>query len=157
MEWKRRMRNLGVLCVASGGFTGYFPIASGTFGSLVGVLLVWLTRDLGLPTQCLIMLGLFAVGVWTSHEAGHIYKVVDSSRIVIDEIVGMQITMLGLPVTPYWLFWGFVLFRFLDVVKFPPADFFDSRVKNGWGVMLDDVFAGIYGNVWLHLMLRATL
>ena len=76
---------------------------------------------------------------------------------MIDEIVGMMITMVGVPVTPYWLVIGFVLFRIFDVVKIPPANIFDSRVKNGWGIMLDDVCAGIYGNILLHLMLRAKI
>ncbi len=154
---KNRLGKFGVLCLASGGFTGYFPVASGTFGSMVGVAIIWLYRDLPLTAQLPILIGLLAIGIWVSDKAGHIYGVADSSRIVIDEIVGMMITMIGIPVTPYWLVWGFLIFRFLDVAKFPPADIFDVRFKNGWGVMFDDVFAGIYGNIWLHLMLRATL
>jgi phosphatidylglycerophosphatase A len=133
------------------------PVASGTFGSLVGAAIVWGYRDLPLVTQSAILVGLFAVGVWTSQKAGKLYREADSSRIVIDEIVGIMVTMLGIPVTAYWLVWGFVLFRFLDIAKFPPAHYFDARMKNGWGVMLDDVFAGIYGNIWLHLMIRATV
>ncbi len=101
-------------------------------------------------------LALGAVGVWASEQAGTIFRNADSSRITIDEIVGFMVTMIGVPVTMYWIVWGFLLFRFFDIIKFPPANLFDERMKNGWGVMLDDVTAGIYSNILLHLMIRAS-
>ncbi len=157
MIWKERLKKFGIVYLATGSYFGFFPIASGTAGTVVGVAIVWAYRDFPLWSQLLLCLALGAVGVWVSGQAERIFRKSDSSYIVIDEIVGFMITMIGIPITPYWLICGFILFRFLDVVKLPPADYFDERVKNGWGVMLDDVFAGIYGNIWLHLMLRTAL
>jgi len=154
---KRRWKQVGVVCLATGGYTGYFPIAPGTFGTLVGVALVWWWQSLPLWTYLLFTIALGAAAVWVSGEAGRYFKKQDSSRIVIDEVVGFLITMIAIPVNLYWLVFGFILFRIFDVIKLPPANYFDSRMKNGLGVVLDDVAAGIYGNIILHLMMRANL
>ncbi len=156
MRWKKRLKKVGVIGVASGVFTGYFPVASGTVGTLLGVAIVWLWQGLPISLQVVMCLALGAVGVWASEQAGTIFRNADSSRITIDEIVGFMVTMIGVPVTMYWIVWGFLLFRFFDIIKFPPANLFDERMKNGWGVMLDDVTAGIYSNILLHLMIRAS-
>jgi len=155
--WKARTKKIGALCIATGGFSGYFPIAPGTAGSVVGLAFAWALRDASIPVQVAAAVVLCLIGVWASDKARQIFAQEDPSRVVIDEIVGMMITMIGIPVTPYSLVWGFVLFRIFDVIKIPPANIFDSHVKNGWGVMLDDVWAGIYGNILLHLMLRARI
>ena len=156
MRWKKRLKKVGVIGVASGVFTGYFPVASGTVGTLLGVAIVWLWQGVPISLQGVMCLALGAVGVWASEQAGTIFRNADSSRITIDEIVGFMVTMIGVPVTMYWIVWGFLLFRFFDIIKFPPANLFDERMKNGWGVMLDDVTAGIYSNILLHLMIRAS-
>ncbi len=157
VHWKVRLRDFAVMAIASGGGTGYFPVASGTAGTLVGVLIVWLFRDAPLGFNLALILFLGGVGVWVSQEAGRLLKVSDSSKIVIDEIVGFMITMIGIPGSGYWLVFGFLLFRFFDITKLPPANYFDERIKNGWGVMLDDVAAGVYANILLQLMLRANI
>lgn len=157
MRWKKELKKVGILGVATGVFTGYFPFASGTVGTLLGVVIVWLWQGLPITLQIVACLALGALGVWTSEQAGKMYRKADSSRIVIDEIVGFMIAMVGVPVTMYWVVWGFLLFRFFDIAKFPPANYFDERWKGGWGVMLDDVTAGIYSNILLHLMIRASL
>lgn len=156
-NWKPRLQRLFVYWFATGGFVGFFPLAPGTMGSLVGVGIVWLMS--GTPWWVLLLLAvlLLGVGVWSAQELDKILGEKDSGHIVIDEIVGILITMIGIPVTGYWLFWGFMIFRLLDIVKIPPGNYFDERVKNGWGVMMDDVTAGIYGNLLLQLMLRAQL
>jgi phosphatidylglycerophosphatase A len=157
MDWKLRLQRIGTIGIATGGFSGYFPIAPGTMGSLVGAAIVWGIRDTSVVIQVILSVALLLIGVWASDKARQIFGQSDPSRVVIDEIVGMMITMIGIPVTPYWLFWGFLIFRILDIVKIPPASYFDTRVKSGWGVMMDDVWAGIYGNILLHLMLRAMI
>ncbi len=157
MLWKDRAVKLLALVMASGFFVGFFPFASGTWGSLLAVAMLWGTRDIGLPLQTVMLLVLFAVGVWASGKTVKLLNQPDSSRIVIDEIVGMSITMYALPLTPYGLAVGFLIFRFLDVLKPTPADWADARVKGGLGVMLDDVFAGIYGNLWMRFVLKASL
>ena len=152
-----RLQKMGSLCVATVLGAGYFPLAPGTMGSLVGVALIWFLKSFSIGLMVVVILLLSGAGVWASQKAGQVFGVADSPHIVIDEVVGMLITMLAIPITLYWLAWGFIMFRVFDVFKPPPANFFDARMKNGWGVMLDDVFAGIYGNVLLHFMIRAQL
>jgi phosphatidylglycerophosphatase A len=152
LGWKARLVKWGTLFLSTGAFSGYFPVASGTAGTVVGVGVVHLCWHLSLWGQGILTLILFGIGVWASYASYQYLHQVDSRHIVIDEIVGYMITMIAIPATPYWMIFGFVLFRFFDVVKFPPANIFDTRVKNGWGVMMDDVCAGIYGNVILHLI-----
>lgn len=156
MVSQERFKKTGVILVATGGLSGYFPFAPGTMGSLVGAVPLWFLQP-SVFFQVLLILGVGALGVWSSHEAGKIFRVADAQYIVIDEIVGLWITMFAISVTLYNLVLGFLLFRFFDVFKLPPAHYFDRSWKNGWGVMLDDVTAGIYGNIILHLMLRAQL
>ena len=157
MDKQLRWKRMGVVCLASGGFAGYFPIAPGTVGTLVGVAIVWWWR--GLPLWSYVLLTLIGIGVaiWSSAQANRIFAKPDSSRIVIDEIVGFLVTMVGIPVNLYWLVFGFILFRIFDVIKLPPANYFDTQLKNGAGVVLDDVVSGIYANIILHLMIRANL
>ena len=156
VEKKKGHRRLWI-AVATGGYAGYFPVAPGTAGSVVGLGVVWLLQNWPVFFQIVAAAGLAALGVYACTQANSIFKKVDSPRIVIDEIVGMMISMIGIPVTGYWLVVGFILFRIFDIVKPPPARYFDSRVKTGWGVMADDIAAGIYSNILLQLMLRATI
>ena len=156
-SFKSPIKKLGVILLASGGLSGYVPFAPGTAGAFVGLLIVFFFRHTPVWIYSLICLMICVIAVWVADEAGRILKVADSSHIVIDEIVGIMVTMIGITVSPYTLFWGFVLFRLFDVIKFPPAHFVDRNVKNGLGVVLDDVISGIYGNIILHLMLKAKL
>ena len=151
--WQRRL----TVMLATGFYTGYAPVAPGTFGTLVGVLLVLIFGESPLFFQISFTLFLCGAAVWASEKAQIIFKRKDASYIVIDEIVGMMVTMIGMPVTGYWLVCGFLVFRVLDIAKLPPANYFDSKLKNGWGVVMDDVVSGIYGNLLLHLMLRTTI
>lgn len=153
---KKLLRFLA-LFTASGGGAGYFPFASGTVGSLVAAYFVWISRGISTGVLIGISVALLVIGVWAAGQTCQILKKKDASQIVMDEIVGMLITMIGIPVTPYWLLIGFFLFRLLDIVKPSPAKYFDEKVPGGWGVMMDDVIAGIYGNMILQLMLRAKM
>lgn len=144
-----------VLCTGAG--AGFFPFAPGTAGTFVAAVILY---GLGsIPVWLHILSGglFLGLGIWACGEANRFFKKPDSRYIVWDEIVGFWIAMVSIPITPYWLFWGFVLFRIFDVTKLPPADYFDQRLKNGWGVMLDDVAAGIYTNIILQLMLRTQI
>ena len=157
MSWQERLKKVGITGIATAGFVGFAPFAPGTFGSVVGLAVVWWLRHVSLPLYFGCFLAVTGLGVWASHHAGKWFGEIDSGHIVIDEVAGMMLTMLGIPVTGYWLFWGFLLFRLFDVLKPPPANLFDQYVKNAWGVMLDDTAAGIYGTILLHLMVRATI
>lgn len=151
----KSLRKLLVLFFATGAFSGYVPIAPGTAGSALAVALLWWMGQI--PALALIGLSvaLLVIGIWSAGEACQVLRKDDASQIVIDEIVGVFITMIGIPLTPYWLVVGFCVFRVLDIVKPPPAKYCDTKIHGGVGVMLDDVVAGIYGNILLHLMLRA--
>lgn len=155
--WITRIKKAGALLIASGLLVGYFPLAPGTMGSLLGLLLVWGLRPFSIGLLIALSLILLICGVWAAGQTCQMLKKKDASQVVIDEIVGMMITMIGVPVTPYWLLVGFVVFRIFDIVKPSPARYFDEKVSGGFGVMMDDVIAGIYGNILLHLMQRAQL
>jgi len=134
--------------------TGFSPFASGTVGTLGAIPFFLILSTLSLPLYLLTLLAFFFFSCWASGHAEEIFGEKDSGKIVIDEVIGYLITMTAVP--PSWLsiVAGFLLFRFFDITKIPPARFFDRKVKNGYGVVLDDVIAGIYSCISLHLLLR---
>jgi phosphatidylglycerophosphatase A len=148
-----------VTLLATGLYTGYFPFAPATFSTLV----------LGIPTYLLLSLlnhywygfllfPLTVFAVRLSDSAEKIFQRKDCSLIVIDELAGFLITMFMVPRGITTVILGFFLFRFFDIVKPPPASFFNKRKKGGLDVVLDDVFAGIYANLVLqgavHFLLK---
>jgi phosphatidylglycerophosphatase A len=144
--------------IATCGGAGYFPVAPGTAGSAVGLGLVVALRQVPFATPWLVVslavaAGLlFAVGTWAAGQAEKFFRRVDPAQVVIDEVVGQMITFLAWPRAPWkWLLAGFVLFRVLDVVKPFPARRAE-RIAGGWGIMLDDVVAGVYGLVVLMVL-----
>lgn len=142
-----------IMLIATGFYSGYLPKAPGTWGSLVGLLLFFLLHALSLPVYLAVVAGLFVVGSFTAGEAEKILDNRDPGVVVIDEIVGMLITMIAVPVTPLTIALGFILFRVFDIAKPFPVNFFDQRFHGGLGIMLDDVVAGIYSLIILHLIL----
>ena len=135
--------------LAFGFGTGLAPFAPGTFGSLPGLLLFWLTLDFGLYVQLGIAAGLAVAGVWICGESARRIGVHDHGGIVWDEIVGMYLVLI---VTPFallpWLL-AFVLFRAFDIVKPWPIRDLDHRIKGGAGIMLDDLVAALYAALTL--------
>ncbi|HVP67600.1 MAG TPA: phosphatidylglycerophosphatase A [Anaeromyxobacteraceae bacterium] len=129
--------------VAAWGPCGYSPVAPGTVGTLGAIPVWWLLRDLVLPVYLVTLLGLFAVAVYAAGRAGEYWQVADASPIVIDEVVGYLVAVALVPWSWPAAVVIFVLFRVMDVAKPWPASAFD-RVKNGFGVVLDDVVAGAY-------------
>jgi phosphatidylglycerophosphatase A len=138
--------------VATGFGSGYSPFAPGTAGSAVGALLLLPFVGVGgawlLAAACV----LFFVGVWAAGLVSRRVGLEDPSIVVVDEIVGIWVTVLGLPLTLPVVLSGFVLFRILDVVKPPPARRLE-RLHGGYGIMADDVMAGLYANVGLRVAL----
>jgi phosphatidylglycerophosphatase A len=134
--------------------TGYSPIASGTVGTLAAIPLYLLLVRLSTLYYILLLIPLILFSCWVSGRAETIFNEKDSGKIVIDEVVGYLITMAGVPISWGSVILGFFLFRFFDIVKVSPANIIDRNLKNGWGVVLDDVVAGIYACVMLHLLLR---
>ena len=140
------LRRLGVL-IATGAFVGYTPVAPGTFGSALGLVVFLLVRSRHSPAVEGIALAVLAVaGVWSASEAERYFGRTDPGYIVIDEVVGMLVTLAFLPVNAAGMLAAFLLFRFFDIVKPWPARQFE-RLHGGLGVVLDDAMAGLYGNV----------
>ena len=141
------------MLIATGFYSGYLPKAPGTWGSLVGVLLVFLLNNLSLQIYLSVVAGLFIVGSFVAGEAEKILDNRDPGVVVIDEIVGMLITMIAVPVAPLTMVLGFILFRVFDIAKPFPVNFFDQHFHGGLGIMLDDVVAGIYSLIIMQLIL----
>jgi phosphatidylglycerophosphatase A len=138
--------------LATGFYSGYAPIAPGTAGSAVAWLIFILIPGLrDLPLLLLIVL-VFFIGVKVATDVektdGH-----DASVIVIDEMVGMWVSLLILPVSMSWTWWiaAFFLFRFFDIIKPFPAGK-SQKLPAGWGIMMDDLFAGLYANLAVRLI-----
>jgi len=132
------------MAIATGLYTGYLPKAPGTWGSLAGVLLYLLLAGLPLPAYLLAIAVLLMVGTFTAGEAEKILDQKDPQVVVIDEIVGMLITLAGTRLEPLLLLAGFLLFRFFDILKPFPINFIDQRFHGGLGIMLDDIVAGLF-------------
>jgi phosphatidylglycerophosphatase A len=141
------------LFISTCGYLGYAPVAPGTFGSAAGLVVFYLVRMADSVTVELAAIAvLFAVGVWAGTIAEHHFGGVDPGPIVLDEVVGMLITLCLLPVNGTGAFVGFLVFRILDVVKpFPSARF--EKLPGGLGVMADDGMAAIYGNLAMRGMI----
>jgi phosphatidylglycerophosphatase A len=146
------MRQVAVF-LATCGYVGYAPVAPGTFGSAAGLAIFALARTGGsLYVELALIVVLFALGVWSGTEAERHFGGVDPGPIVLDEVVGMLITLALLPVNATGAFVGFIVFRALDVFKpWPSAQF--ERLHGGLGVMADDAMAAIYANVCLRALL----
>jgi phosphatidylglycerophosphatase A len=144
-----------VIFFASGAYVGYVPVASGTFGSLLALpLLLVLARSGWSPAVIVALMGVAALlAMPVCGRAGRIYGEADSSRIVLDEVCGMLIAGALLPPTVWALGLAFAAFRFFDIVKPFPASYFDHHVKNGAGVVADDLVAGVYANLVVRMLL----
>ncbi len=143
-----------IMAIATGLYSGYLPKAPGTWGSLVGLFLFFMLHTLSLPVYLAVVAGLFLVGSFAAGEAEKIMDHKDPGLVVIDEIVGMLITMIAVPATPLAMALGFILFRIFDIAKPFPIGFIDQRFHGGLGIMLDDVMAGIYSLVVLQVLVR---
>ena len=129
--------------------SGLVPKAPGTAGTVVGVLLDPLLRLLGPELRILVVILMFAAGIWLCGESARRLGVHDHSAIVWDEIVGYLALMLLLPAGWPWALAGFVVFRFFDIVKPWPIRQLDHGVGGGLGIMLDDIMAAAWGAVVL--------
>ena len=125
---------------------GYVPLAPGTAGTAAAIPLWWALTYAPGWLYVAATAAVALTGIAAAERAGRYYGVADSGHIVIDEVAGYLVTMAFLPRTLFAALTGFVLFRILDVLKPWPARFFDRapRWKNGAGVVLDDLFAGLW-------------
>lgn len=146
------MRKL-TLFLASNAGLGYAPFASGTFGTLAGIPVFYLTGAWPWWLYMITMTALLFLSFWVADAAGQIYGVADDRRIVIDELMGYLVTVAFLPWSWNTALIGFFWFRLFDIIKPPPADWLDKNLKHGVGVVLDDFAAGIYAAIALRLTL----
>ena len=143
--------NRFILLLASGLGAGFSPFAPGTAGTLVAIPIELLLSPIRSPVYELTLLTFFFFSSWIAERAQNHWQKRDDQRIVIDEIMGYFLTMLWIPKTLHFISVGFLLFRLLDIVKpFPCRQL--EKVRGGFGVVLDDVFAGIYANIGLQLL-----
>jgi phosphatidylglycerophosphatase A len=139
--------------LATGFGSGLSPVAPGTVGTLVSLLLFIFVKDTGWPLLAICVVGFF-IGIWLCGRSSEKLGVHDHGGIVWDEFVGMWITMLWVPLSFSTLILAFLLFRLFDILKPWPIGYLDKRVHGGFGIMIDDVIAGIFANACLHLILR---
>jgi len=144
---KRRLAH--VLAVWFG--CGHVPIAPGTAGTLGAIPLYLLVRPHGRLAVAATALVVTAVGVWAADEVAKQRRMKDPQIVVIDEVAGVFVTWLAAPETTGGLIAGVVLFRIFDQLKPWPACWAERRLPGGWGIVLDDVFAGCWGAVLLSI------
>src|SRR5688572_17108737 len=143
------MRRLAVF-VCSFGYIGFFPVAPGTVGSAAGVVVYLAARSVAAPYLELILIVTLALaGIILTRPCEEDLQCVDPGPIVIDEVMGMLITLFMIPVGWGGILLGFLLFRVLDVLKPFPARQFE-RLHGGYGVMTDDAMAAVYANLLLR-------
>jgi phosphatidylglycerophosphatase A len=139
--------------VATVAYCGYFPFAPGTVGSAAGLavyLLVWWAQSR--VVEAALILAVFVVGAWAGTYAERYFGGIDPGPVVIDEVLGMLITLAFIPVGWSGALAGFFLFRVLDVFKPYPANRLE-RLHGGLGVMADDAMSAIYANISLRVLI----
>jgi phosphatidylglycerophosphatase A len=143
-----------ILFIATGFGVGYSPIAPGTLGTLVAILVYYFLSNIPFPLYEITLVGFLFFSVWVSGNAEIFFGKKDDQRIVIDEIIGFLISMLWVPKTIRFVIIGFFLFRFFDILKPFPIRRLEKGFQGGFGVVLDDVVAGVYANIVLRLIYR---
>ena len=148
------IRKRCVVLLATGCYAGYVPIAPGTLGTLVAVPLGYLLSLLG-PLQGVLFIAAFAgLAVWVSSEGEKVFQRKDPGLIVIDEMAGFLVTLFLISWSWKNVVTGFFLFRLMDIVKPFPIRRLESKWPGGWGVVGDDILAGVYANVILRFAAR---
>ncbi len=147
-----KIRQKFVIVLATGFYSGYAPFASGTFGTVVGLPFCYLLSRLD-PFETMLYMVFFAgLAVWLAGEAEKVFEEKDSGLIVIDEMVGILVALLFIPWGIMSVVVGFFLFRLMDIVKPFPIRSLERNLPGGWGVVGDDILAGIYANLALRVV-----
>jgi phosphatidylglycerophosphatase A len=153
----RSVTDVLALVWSSGLGSGYFPVASGTFGTLVAMPFAWMMSRLSPLAWVTVMAAFLAVTMAAAQRAGQLHGIADAGTIVADEFAGLFVTMAFLPFTWQAAVAGFFLFRIADILKPWPASWFDRKVKNGLGVTMDDVIAAVYARIAMEVLARLGL
>ena len=145
-------REKAAVFMATGFCVGNIPFAPGTFGSLIGLPISFLLAEIQLSAAIIAALFIIGLSVWVSNVAERALKSKDPGCIVVDEMAGMIVSLIGLPFNLTTVLCGFIFFRILDILKPFPIRIIDKRVSGGVGVVADDVVAGIFANLLLRIM-----
>jgi phosphatidylglycerophosphatase A len=139
-----------VMFLATGGYIGRIPFAPGTFGSLIGIPVVYAFSLMGTPAAFTAVVLIIPAAVWIAHLAEKQLKQKDPGCIVIDEIAGMCVALVGIPLSWVTGLAGFFMFRVFDILKPPPVRQLDRHLSGGWGIVMDDIAAGAMTNIVLR-------
>ena len=154
MDVEAAVKNRIIKILATGCGAGLSPVAPGTAGTLVGVLICLLCYPMPWAIRLLFVIAISVFSIYVAGQAETLYGKTDDQRIVIDEIAGLQVTMLPVAITGLHLCLAFVLFRIFDIWKPFPLDHF-QKFPGGWGVVADDLGAGVYAGLILFLLTMA--
>jgi phosphatidylglycerophosphatase A len=139
--------------VATVAYCGYFPIAPGTAGSAAGLLVyLLLSRAQSPGLEAAVIAGVFAAGTWAAGRAERYFGGIDPGPVVIDEVLGMLVTLAFIPAGWSAALLGFFIFRIFDIIKPYPANRLE-KLHGGFGIMADDAMAGVYANLVLRLLI----
>jgi phosphatidylglycerophosphatase A len=153
MDDPRKPHSL-IVFLASGFGSGYFPVVPGTAGTIVGVLLYWLLSHLSSFLYVVTGVTFVFLAAWIAERAAQRLQQKDPPCIVIDEVAGYLVTMILIPWDWLYIGLGFAAFRLFDIAKPFPIRHIDARVPGGWGIVLDDVLAGVYANIVLQVVIH---
>ncbi|MBU0481638.1 MAG: phosphatidylglycerophosphatase A [Proteobacteria bacterium] len=145
------------MAVATGLGLGKIPFAPGTWGTLLAFPIHYLISSLSPAGYWLSLAGIIIVAIFTAGSAEKIMDKPDPGAVVIDEVAGMLVALIHAPPTVVAWLAAFLLFRFFDIVKPFPVNFFDQRFHGGLGIVLDDLMAGIYALLCLQILYRFVL
>ena len=141
-----------IMFLATGFYSGNLPKAPGTWGSLMALVPWFFMRNMPLPSYLTLLAVIFVVGCLLAGSAEKILDQADAGPIVIYEFVGMFITLAAAPSHPAAWIICFLFFRFFDILKPFPCSWFDTHIHGGFGIMMDDVIAGLYALTCLQLL-----
>ena len=146
-----------VVFLATGCYVGYSPLVPGTTGTLASIPLYLILSRLSPLYYMAILLGSIYIAIWASDRAEVLLQSRDCKHIVIDEMIGFLVAMFMVPPTVRNIILGFLMFRAFDIIKPFTIRTLEERVRGGYGVVLDDILAGIYTNLIIHVLLLTML
>lgn len=147
------LNNFLVKIIASVFFIGYLPLVPGTFGSLAGLVLFYLLEGVSYQAYFLFIFCIIVLGFLTSGPVEKLSNRKDPSCVVIDEVAGMLVAFSFIPYDFKIIILGFIIFRILDTLKPYPAGKLQD-MHGAFGIMADDLVAGLYTNIVLQLILK---
>jgi phosphatidylglycerophosphatase A len=141
-----------IMLVASGFNAGYISIAPGTFGAVLGLPICFFLSKMDLLPGLLAVSAFTLFAIWVAGRAQTISGIDDPGCIVIDEVSGLMVALLGLPFSLFYTILGFTFFRLFDIFKPFPIRYLEKKFSGGLGIVIDDVAAGVYSNLLIRIV-----